>query len=444
MIPHLAMSRLRCPTFLFALSLAIAGECVAEIDLGRGVRLSLGYTGEVFGNPIGGARRGAVYDGLVELGLNADLEKLAGWTGARFHADGYYPHGVSGSDRFVGDLGEFSNIAFYDSPRLNELWLEQSLFGGAVSLRIGQITFDAEFGGSDTAAIFVSSAFGVSTGVSGNVPAPIYAIAAPGVRLRLEPAPWCCAQFAAFDGNPAPAVLGDPSPDAAATNEFNRSSTQWALRGEEGALLAAEIGFRFNQPEPADGKATRPPRGLAAAFKAGFVYHTDTFSDIGDATLTGLGSRRAPAAIRAERGHWLNNGVADGEVRREPGSDSQGLAVFARGYFAPPDRNYFSVAWDIGARYTGLLPGRDEDALALGCACYHISPRVAGATRAANRADGTRLAIPDYEAVIELTYSARITPWLAVQPDVQWIIHPGGSSAIDDALVVGLRATVEF
>jgi len=31
-----------------------------------------------------------------------------------------------------------------------------------------------------------------------------------------------------------------------------------------------------------------------------------------------------------------------------------------------------------------------------------------------------------------------------VQPDAQWIIHPGGSRAIDNALVIGLRTIVAF
>ena len=68
--------------------------------------------------------------------------------------------------------------------------------------------------------------------------------------------------------------------------------------------------------------------------------------------------------------------------------------------------------------------------------------------RQARAADTTnrnsRISVPDYEAVLELTYRAQITPWFALQPDVQWIIHPGGSTAIDNALVIGLRAAVSF
>jgi len=43
------------------------------------------------------------------------------------------------------------------------------------------------------------------------------------------------------------------------------------------------------------------------------------------------------------------------------------------------------------------------------------------------------------ETTLELTYLAQFRSWLAVQPDVQLVIHPGGTSARRDALVPGLR-----
>jgi porin len=57
----------------------------------------------------------------------------------------------------------------------------------------------------------------------------------------------------------------------------------------------------------------------------------------------------------------------------------------------------------------------------------------------------------DAEALIELTYQAHIAPWLIIEPDLQYVIHPGGHAAepagpraIPDALVAGLRTVVRF
>ena len=172
----------------------------------RGVEIDVVYTGEVFGVATGGVKRGAVFDGLLELGLAVDLEKFAGWPGASLQATAFYPHGSSGTDRYAGDLGVFSNIDFYDSFRLFDLWLEQNFFDGKFSIRAGQIAFDEEFGGSAYSELFINASFGVASAISGNFPVPINAISALGARVRVQPVDWFYAQAAIYDGNPAPAA----------------------------------------------------------------------------------------------------------------------------------------------------------------------------------------------------------------------------------------------
>jgi porin len=46
--------------------------------------------------------------------------------------------------------------------------------------------------------------------------------------------------------------------------------------------------------------------------------------------------------------------------------------------------------------------------------------------------------------VAELTYSMRLAPAIAIQPDLQYIMHPGGTQQNGNALVVGMRAVVDF
>jgi len=62
--------------------------------------------------------------------------------------------------------------------------------------------------------------------------------------------------------------------------------------------------------------------------------------------------------------------------------------------------------------------------------------------------------VRDHETAIELSYIAQITPWWSLQPDLQYVIHPGGNvadpkaprgvSSTSDALVLGLRTTFKF
>jgi porin len=116
----------------------------------------------------------------------------------------------------------------------------------------------------------------------------------------------------------------------------------------------------------------------------------------------------------------------------------QGLGWFGRISFLPQDRNFVGFYFDTGLVYTGLIPGRDNDAIGI-------------ALGYANLTDGAAQSLYDegsrkvgYEAVIEGTYDAQITNWLHVQPDIQYIIRPGGTGDLGNALVLGGRVSVTF
>jgi porin len=38
----------------------------------------------------------------------------------------------------------------------------------------------------------------------------------------------------------------------------------------------------------------------------------------------------------------------------------------------------------------------------------------------------------------------QVTPWLQLQPDIQYIIKPGGTGKIQDALVLGFQLALSF
>ena len=48
------------------------------------------------------------------------------------------------------------------------------------------------------------------------------------------------------------------------------------------------------------------------------------------------------------------------------------------------------------------------------------------------------------ELTIEASYRAVLTPWLSVQPDLQYIINPGGDAGLRNALVIGVRTQLGF
>ena len=49
-----------------------------------------------------------------------------------------------------------------------------------------------------------------------------------------------------------------------------------------------------------------------------------------------------------------------------------------------------------------------------------------------------------YEAALELGYIVQVTQWLTIQPDLQYVIHPGAAGEFDDAFVAGAQIVLAF
>jgi porin len=206
----------------------------------------------------------------------------------------------------------------------------------------------------------------------------------------------------------------------------NQHGMRFRLGSDEGALIMAEADYKTNTGENA--------AGLPGTFKLGGFYHTAKFEDF----ETG----------KSHRGDYGFYAVADQAVYREPcrccakdptdGGDKneQGLNVFARVGGAPEDRNIVSNYVEGGLNYKGLLPGRDDDVCGVACSFTRISDEF--------QSDDAGHAQAHHETVLEFTYQAVLTPWLSVQPDVQYIFNPGAVQKQDDALVAGVRLNLTF
>src|SRR3954449_10125323 len=83
-----------------------------------GITFSLTYIGEVLGNTSDGLRRGSIYEGRLDTQIDADLEKLLGWSGAAFHTNVYQIHGHGLSRYDLGNLMTASGIEALPSTRL--------------------------------------------------------------------------------------------------------------------------------------------------------------------------------------------------------------------------------------------------------------------------------------------------------------------------------------
>jgi porin len=104
-----------------------------------------------------------------------------------------------------------------------------------------------------------------------------------------------------------------------------------------------------------------------------------------------------------------------GEKQLYTESEGQGLTGFARFGMADGSVNQFDYAWGAGLVYSGVFEGRDDGALGFAAHGAHNGKAFRQSANAAGAA------VDHAETGFELTYSDKLTPWLSVQPDIQYI-----------------------
>ncbi|PPQ37284.1 porin, OprB family [Rhodoblastus acidophilus] len=395
----------------------------------QGVVLQLNYIGEALGNPSGGVRRGAVYDGRVELAIDADMEKLAHWKGGMIHANGYWIQGTGLSRYYIGNILTASNIEAPPTVRLYELWFEQKALDDRLGLRVGQLAADTEFFVSKYGALFINGTFGWPAFTGANLPSggPGYPFATPGVRVRLgnDSDPFNILA-AVFNGDPAGSCVDDPQ-------RCNRYGTNFRL--QDAPLAMQEVQYRYNQGRDDD--------GLSGSIKLGAFEHYGNFANLRyDTAGVALGSLSSNGVPGVLKGDWGLYGVWDQQIWKDAG---RGAALFLRVAGAPQDRNTVNFYIDGGLTFTGLVTGRPDDAFGIGFAHARISDHARGYD-----IDSGATVVRRAETALELTYQAQIVPGWSVQPDLQYIFGPGGGvsdvngARVRDAAVLGLRSTINF
>ena len=373
-----------------------------------GFNLTLNYTSETMANVSGGLKRGAILSGMGSVVLDYVAQKSSGdHPHLSLRASGMFLHGESPSGKYIGDELAASNIDGYDSIRLYELWLQHSFWNGRGSLRIGSLLADAEFALTDLGGLFLNSAFGWPTFISANTvnTGPAFFVTAPGIRLRLQPSKSWYLQGAVYDGD----SFDDPTGDG----RTSAHGIHWQISSQQGYFSILEFG-RTNSQDARNN----------SILKLGGWAHSAQFTD----NLTGTPRYGNYGLFLAmERSVWRGD------------REGQELGIFLRGGLSPQDRNRYELAIDGGFNFLDPFVRVKGDVIGAGITFAKISEHIHQAEEQADK-----LPLSDYEMVLEVTCQFSAKPWLVLQPNMQWIRHPGSSNALSDALVLSIRSNFTF
>jgi porin len=393
----------------------------------HGLTSELVYTADVFSTVHGGRRRHTRY--LDNFDLTATyVPPLGGLDLGTFFVYGLANHGGDPSTD-AGDAQGVDNIAAPDSIKLYEAWWERAFFADDVSLLVGLYDLNSEFDVIEGASAFINSSFGIGpelsqSGVNGASNFPFTSL---GARVKTSPIEQLALQMVVLDGVP-----GDPADDL---------GTQIILDQDDGVLVVAEADFFLYGQGFQDNASTTRARRRRVGRGWGelpYVLKLAVGTWAHSKNLDRVDRSRADGTPIDEQAHPGVYVLGDWDAISEDPRSLQGLSVFARLGLADADVQQFDAYCGGGLVYTGLVRNRDEDRVGLGVAAAHNGkPYRRGAAAAGERTE-------PWEVTIEATYRAQLTGWLALQPDVQFVIDPSGVPHDGDSLVVGVRSEISF
>jgi len=378
------------------------------------VQLYGAFVGDLTRTVRGGTARAteALFDVDLQLQVNGPV---LGWPG------GYaflYVLGDGGGDpsQDVGDFQGVDNIAAPSTWKIFEAWVEQHFLDERASALLGLYDLNSEFDVVGSSQLFLNSSFGIGPDLSQsglNGPS-IFPTTSLALRLKAVPRPRWRVEAAVLDGVP-----GEPGhPDG----------THVDLARADGLLVSGEIAYF----EPVAG-------GSADAEERERPFHTggvgrerqpayDAKVAVGTWTYT---SRLDPSWVASAGRSWGAYLLAESRVVRD-GADGRGLWLFGRTGLASDAVNQVGRYVGGGLNWRGL--GRDgADEVGIGVAAARNGARYMEARRA------ERISTDGWEVAVELSSFLDVADWLAVQPDVQWIAHPGMDPGVHGALFLCLR-----
>jgi porin len=406
-----------------------------------GIKFAATYIGEVLGNATGGLDQGATFEGRLNLAVDVDFDKLAGWHGLTAHANIFVIHGDGLSRSNLNNFFVVSGIEALPTVRLYEAYFERKFFGDKWSIRAGQLAADSEFIASKYTDVFTNASLGWPAITAINLPAggPSPPLAAVGARLAAKLNDNVTLLGAIFNGDSAGPGPGDPQ-------QRNRYGLNF--RVNDPPLVLGELQFGWKNIAGDDGRA--------GALKIGGWHHFGTFNDqrftsdgrsIADPAGSGLGRM-----LRADDGIYS---VVEQKIYSVPKSKDRGVGVFMRTSASPSDRNLIDFYTDAGIDFIGFFDQRQNDKFGVAVGYAHVSKHA----QALDRDFASFMGQPDWpirssEALFTASYLYEIKAGWNLLPNYQHIFRPGGGATdptgpnpgirLRDASVFGVRSVMKF
>ncbi|WP_309397672.1 carbohydrate porin [Cerasicoccus maritimus] len=366
-----------------------------------GVELFAYYNAIIASNVSGGIRSETNYAGDLFAGMQLDMEKLAGWENWNFQISAIDRHG-SDITPAVGSQYSVMQLVGGQTTFLYNVTAEKTFFDGDLSFKAGRMTATDDFVGSP----FYS--YSLNNAVNGQIRAVLF----DGVMTSYPFAVW---------GGRVQGIVDDEHTFRLGLFQLTQEMWDPSNHGIDFSIDSGDgvsIFAQYDWTPELDGKPFRLFAGLNQTFafdmpQFGSTNTTDEFTRF--------------------------YGGVDYQVYRESPDRDEGLTLFLTfAYTDQEDVAIMPIQSSFGAHYKGLLPNRPDDRLVTFFTYGQFSDDYSDSLVSAG---GSSV---DNEMVLEVGYRIAVTDSAYIQPDLQYVINPGGTGNISNATVLGIQFGASF
>jgi len=403
----------------------------------NGVDISLSYLSNLAGNVSGGKKPGGfTYCDNFTLDLEFHSEQLLGYKGGTFSVIMLNRDGNNLSAQNIGNQFTVQQVYGGSTAIFYGLTYDQHFLDDKISFKFGRMAAGDDFASSPLYWLYMNNGIDgnpQSLPVNGSFTA--YPWASWAARLRAKTTSETELMLGAYQVTPQ---IWRPS----------MHGLNWNINPNDGVMLIGQFGWshEFFKPSASatpptssdgksvvasDGKNIIPPgdgpiaHGLPGHYWMGGYYSTWSYPQFGT-TQTQTGAYGL---------YWHFDQML---YRMKPTQDT-GLTAWSA-FVLCPQQNTAKVPFQYngGLVYTGMIPCRPQDISIFGVIYGNFSSNYAQANQASSGG------YANYELVYELGYRINMTKFAYIQPDAQWVINPGGTGNIPNALVLGAQIGVTF
>lgn len=341
--------------------------------------------------PFGASQTGEwVVRGLVDATVTLDGDKVLGWTGGVVHLGLQGLVGQDGTD-LLGEVQTFDNIDAPSFAAASEAWVQQSVLGDRLRFKVGRIEANSEFATIEDTSVavavrtrrtFVHSSMGFSPTIARM---PSYPLQSLGLVVTGRPTRTTRLAAGAFDATHYPSLLSS------------------LPRRSDDPVLATTILLA----EADQGWQIGPTRLEGRVVGGGWLL------------LGAQACAEPPCAQRHGAGAYATASQSLWRI----GETDRGVGVFGQYGWAPAAVNPIRHHGALGAVWTGI-GRRRGDIVGLAGSWVGIGRPLRS------------------ETALELFYRFRVDRYVWAQPDVQYVIDPGGRDP--DGLALTLRIAVDL